>query len=51
MLKADELQNDTREINGKWVIARPIKQNLKRRFKDAIKILKGEAEAVIFYKQ
>ena len=34
-----------------WVIARPIKQCFMRRLKDAIQVLKGNAEAVKFYKQ
>ena len=51
MLRADELQSNTTEIDGKWTIPRPITQPFIRRLKDAIKVLKGEAEAVIFYKQ
>jgi hypothetical protein len=51
MLRADDLKHTTTEIDGKWVIAKPMKQIFIRRLKDAIKVLKGEAEAVIFYKQ
>lgn len=51
MLKADELKEHNTEIDGKWVIARPLIQPLIRRFKDSIKVLMGKADAVIFYKQ
>ena len=51
MLRADDIAGTTVEINGKWVVARPIKQPLFRRLKDALKVLKGEAEAVKFYRQ
>lgn len=51
MLRADDLHENTTMINGKWVVARPIKQPFIRRVKDALKVLKGEAEAVIFYRQ
>lgn len=51
MLKADKLKDNTKEIDGMWVIARPMKQIFSRRLKDAIKVLKGKAEGVIFYKQ
>lgn len=52
MLKADELQYNTVQIEpGKWVVARPVKQNFKNRLKDAVEVLKGNAEAVTFHKQ
>jgi len=51
MLKADELRHTKTCINGKWVIAKPIPQNFRRRLRDAITVLKGNAEAVTFYKQ
>jgi hypothetical protein len=51
MLRADKLQENTTEIDGKWVILRPIVQPLTKRLKDALKVLKGDAEAVMFYKQ
>lgn len=51
MLKADELKNTTTCIDNRWVIAKPVTGTLKQRLKDAIKVLKGECEAVSFYKQ
>jgi len=51
MYNVDTLHEITTEIDGKWVIARPIKQGFIIRFKDAIQVLKGNAEAVKFYKQ
>jgi hypothetical protein len=51
MLKADEIKYNQTEINGKWVIAKPIMQPFVMRLKDAIKVLNGKAEAIEFYKQ
>ena len=51
MLNADELNQNTVKIDKIWVIARPMRQGFRKRFKDAIRVLKGEAEAVMFYKQ
>jgi hypothetical protein len=51
MLIADTLNKDEVFIDGKWVCCKPIKQPLLMRIKDAIKVIKGEAEAVKFYKQ
>lgn len=51
MLKADDIQLTTIQIEGKWVAARPMLQPIFRRFKDAIKVLIGKADAVTFYKQ
>ena len=51
MLNADEISKTKTEINGVWVVARPIKDGLRRRIKDAIEIIKGNADAVRFYKQ
>lgn len=48
MLRADDLIHNKKYKDGKWVIARPIKQSVPRRIKDAIKVLKGNAEAVSF---
>lgn len=48
MLKADELNQTQAYINGKWVVAKPFKQPLPMRIKDAIQVLKGKAEAVVF---
>lgn len=51
MLKADDLHQNQTNIDGKWVVARPLPQPFIRRLKDAIAVLKGKAEAVSFYKQ
>ena len=51
MLKIDELNVTHTEIDGKWVIARPTKDRLLQRIKDAWKVILGKADAVIFYKQ
>jgi len=51
MLQVDSLYETKTEIDGKWVIARLIKDSFLNRFKDAIQIILGNAEAVKFYKQ
>lgn len=51
MLKADELSEVTTQINGEWVVAKPMKQPFILRLKDALKVLKGDAEAVVFRHQ
>lgn len=51
MLNADTLNENKTCIDKKWVIARPIPQPFLMRLKDAIQIIKGNAEAVKFYKQ
>jgi len=38
-------------IEGKWVVARPMKDPLPQRIKDAIQVILGKADAVKFYKQ
>lgn len=48
MLKADELNQNMVLKNGRWVVARPIKDSLHKRIKDAIQVAKGKAEAVAF---
>jgi hypothetical protein len=48
MLKADELVKNQTLNNGRWTIAKPLKQPLPRRIKDAIQVLKGKVEAVSF---
>ena len=49
MLIADSLRNfPENEINGKWVLAKPIPAPFKYRLHDAIQVLKGNAEAVRF---
>lgn len=51
MLNVDNLHETSTEIDGKWVVARPIKGSFITRFNDAIQVLKGNADAVKFYKQ
>lgn len=51
MLNADTLNENQTYINQKWVIARPMLQPFLMRLKDAIQVIKGNAEAVKFYKQ
>lgn len=51
MLRADTLHQNQTEIDGKWVIARPIKPSFIRRLKDAWQVIKGNADAVKFHKQ
>lgn len=51
MLKVDELEQNQALINGKWVAKKPIKQPLPMRIKDAIQVMKGNAEAVVFKDQ
>lgn len=51
MLSADELVRTLAYIDGKWVVAKPLKQPFIRRIKDAIQVVIGKAEAVVFYKQ
>ena len=51
MNKIDELIRDTINIDEKWVVARPIKSNLKQRINDAIKVVLGKADAITYYKQ
>jgi hypothetical protein len=51
MLNADSLYETQTEMDGMWVVARPIKDGIWRRFKDAVEVIKGNADAVKFYKQ
>lgn len=51
MLRADELFDTKTCIDGRWVIARPLKDMPFRRIKDAWKVLIGKADAIQFYKQ
>lgn len=53
MFIADEFKNWNceKEINGKWVLARPITGCLKQRIKDAYAVLIGKADAVKFIDQ
>jgi hypothetical protein len=51
MLKIDELVNTKANINGKWVIARPLSGPFLWRLKDALQVIFGKADAVKFYKQ
>ena len=55
--KVEELKKweTTTEINGKWILMRPIKAfgflEWQNRIKDALKVLKGKADIVTWYKQ
>ena len=40
-----ESVHDQTELNGQWVPARPIRCCFKDRFKDALKVLFGKADA------
>lgn len=40
-----------KEINGRWVIARPEKFTFLSRIKDAWQVIRGNADAIKFYKQ
>lgn len=51
MLNADEINATKTEIDGVWVVARPLKDGLWHRIKDAIEVIKGNADTVQFYKQ
>lgn len=51
MMNIDSLLNTKTCIDGKWVIARPLKDRLFQRIKDAWKVVTGKADAVMFYKQ
>jgi len=51
MLNIENLKENQTFIDGKWVIARPLISVFIRRLKDAIQVLKGNADAVKFYKQ
>jgi hypothetical protein len=51
MLLVDELMSNRTCINGRWVIAKPCPEPFWWRVKDAIRVIKGQAEAVYFYKQ
>lgn len=51
MLHIQDLLNQSTQIDGKWVIARPIIVPLICRIKDAWQVIKGKADAVKFYKQ
>jgi len=51
MLRIDDLVDTHACVDGKWVIARPLKDRLFQRIKDAWKVVTGKADAVMFYKQ
>jgi len=51
MLNIENLKENQACIDGKWVIARPLLSPFIIRLKDAIEVLKGNADAVKFYKQ
>jgi hypothetical protein len=48
----DSYLDCSKEIDGKWVVARPLpNMNWKYRIRCAFAVLIGKAEAVTFYKQ
>lgn len=50
----DNLHENLVEIDGKWVVARPVNykySSLIRRLKSAWEVLRGRADVVKFYKQ
>jgi hypothetical protein len=55
MINADHLNENKVCIDGRWVVARPLPfyglYGLWMKIKDAWKVVKGEADAVKFYKQ
>ena len=52
MIDIDSLICNKTYIDGKWVIARPVKDpRLWQRIKDAVQVIQGKADAVKFYKQ
>lgn len=52
MLNIDSLIEIKIYLDGKWVVARPVKDNrIFARIKDALLVLFGKAEAIGFYKQ
>ncbi len=51
MLNADTLGENNILIEGQWFVVRPITGGFIRRLRDAIQVLKGNADAVKFYKQ
>lgn len=52
MIKIDKLVESKIHIEGKWVVARPVKDpRISERLKDAFLVFIGKAEAVCFYKQ
>ncbi len=52
MYQIDDLLKNVTQIDGKWVISRPIScRPLKQILKDVWAVLVGKAEAIKFYKQ
>lgn len=51
MLNVETLYKNKTCIDDKWVVARPMLASCTSRIYDAVQILKGKADAVIFYKQ
>lgn len=48
MMKAIDVGKQEALVNGRWVPAKPIRGSLPSRTRDAIKVLRGQAEAVQF---
>lgn len=51
MLHIQNLLTQQKQIDGKWVIARPIIAPLICRIRDAWQVIKGKADAIKFEKQ
>ena len=52
MINIDSLIKEKTCIDGKWVVARPVKDNrLFERLKDAFQVIFGKADAVKYYRQ
>ena len=51
MLFIETLLDTKKEIDGKWIIARPEKYTFISRIRDAWQVIKGKADAIKFYKQ
>ena len=47
----DSLVDTTTEIDGKWVIAKPLNDPFIWRLKDALKVITGKCGDVHFHKQ
>jgi len=52
MMDVDSLVQTKTCIDGKWVVARPVKDSrILERIKDAVLVVVGKADAVSYYKQ
>ena len=51
MLNADDLAANQAEVDGRWVVSRPVRSCFWRRLKDAWLVLLGRVDAVRFWRQ